>query len=191
MHVDVKDEEAYVMSMLRLPLVNIDLMLGITHRRANRMPDFLTWKRDVDVNEWVLDAIRLVSEVKSRHNLPLPMTANSVSELYNQAYQGTIVSREGRTDAWSHVCHPIGQIFSYMVEKGRRYGALTCGARTYFIRIAGSSRTANVQISDSWFVGEAGYIRAWLYVHNLGKDQNDPWQKTRISVQLPQRRERR
>jgi hypothetical protein len=56
-------------------------MSGITHRGANGMPDFLTLKRDIDVNEWVLDAITVVSEVKSAHNLPLPMTANSVSEL--------------------------------------------------------------------------------------------------------------
>jgi hypothetical protein len=33
------------------------------------MPNFLTWKRDVDVNEWVLDAIMVASEVKSTNNL--------------------------------------------------------------------------------------------------------------------------
>jgi hypothetical protein len=128
-------------------------MSGITHRGASGKPDFLTLGRDVVIEEWVPDAIAVASEVKSTRNLPIPITADSVSDLYNQAYQDTVVNREVKSNAWSPMCHHIGQLLGYMVENGHRHGALTSRTRKYFIRIDGSGSTATVQISDPWFVG--------------------------------------
>jgi hypothetical protein len=66
--------------------------------------------------------------------------------------------------AWSMVCHPLGQIFGYMLDNKCPFGALTSGSRTYFVSISGY----DVKISDAWFVGQKNYLRAWAYVHSLG-----------------------
>lgn len=56
-----------------------------------------------------------------------------------------------------------------MLLNGCRYGALTSGTRTYFVRILDDGRkvSQNVYISDPWFVGEQNYLRAWAYVYSL------------------------
>jgi hypothetical protein len=115
--------------------------------------------------------IEIIVEIKATHNLALPMTGIDVSNAYNDAYNNVYTLRGGRTTSWSNVCHPIGQLLGYMVENGRRYGALSSGTRTYFLYISGNGQGAQVHISDAWFIGQANFLRAWAYVHALGCQQ--------------------
>ena len=60
--------------------------------------------------------IGVVVEVKSTHNLALPMTAAQVTADYNNSYEAVNVTRQGRTDLWSRICDPIGQLLGYIVD---------------------------------------------------------------------------
>jgi hypothetical protein len=84
----------------------------------------------------------------------------------NEADDNTVDAQEESTHppAWSMVCHPLGQLFGYLLDNKCPFGALTSGTRTYFVSISGGY----IKISDAWFVGQQDYLRAWAYVHSLG-----------------------
>jgi hypothetical protein len=143
--------------------------------------------------------ISVIGESKSTHNLVLPNTSNSLVEKYAEAYE-TVISNVGvRTNEWAHIAHPLGQLLGYMADNGRRYGALTSSTRTYFVFISGKHNTTRVHISEPYFVGEVGYMRAWGYIHSLGCRQSDTfvaptsgskkWIKTSRASPTPQPKE--
>jgi hypothetical protein len=99
--------------------------------------------------------IGIIVEIKATHKLAMSMTGLNVSNTYNEAYDIIYKRRGGRTTSWSNVCHPIGQILGYMVENGRRYGALSTGTRTYFLHISGNGASAQVHTSNAWLIGQA------------------------------------
>ena len=160
-----KDEEGYMLSVLRKSLMTAGLMGAISCRGGIGKPDAITLKED-DVDIAAPADIGLVVEFKSTHKLPVPMTDVSVVETYNTAYHDVIILRSGRTPAWSRVCHPIGQLLGYMVENGRRYGVLSSATRAYFLFIEGDGEKAQVRISSPWFIGEPNFLRAWAFVHH-------------------------
>jgi hypothetical protein len=79
---------------------------------------------------------------------------------------------------WSNIAHPLGQLIGYMDYNEKRFGALTSGARTYFIYISrkNGSQSQQLYISDAIFVGQENYLRAWAYVHHLSGFNGTDWQ---------------
>jgi hypothetical protein len=115
--------------------------------------------------------VTVICESKSTNNLLLPLDAEQCAQKYNEAYNkmygANDIQEEGTySPSWSMVCHPLGQLFGYMLDNKCPFGALTSGTRTYFVSISGN----DVKISDAWFVGQQDYLRAWAYVHSLGCD---------------------
>jgi hypothetical protein len=169
---DEKEEEAYMLSVLKKSLVKAGLLGTVSSRGGLGKPDAISLKNDVEIAAPA--DIGLIVEFKSTHNLPMPMTDGAVCEAYNAAYEAVINQQTGRTPAWSRVCHPIGQLLGYMVENGRRYGVLSSATRAYFLWIEGDGQVADVHISNPWFVGEPNFLRAWAYVHYLACQQSVP-----------------
>jgi hypothetical protein len=176
---DEKDEENYMLQVLKKSVMEADLVGDITCRGGFGRPDALTLRDEVELPGPELpgtelpgtelpgtelpgpEDIGLVIEFKSTHNLPLHMAGSDVVEAYNEAYQHVMVERVGRTPAWSRVCHLIGQLLGYMVENGRRYGVLSSATRAYFLYIEGDGLAATVRISNPWFVGAPNFLREW------------------------------
>jgi hypothetical protein len=153
---DEKEAEGYMMLVLKTSLMTAGLLGTITSRGGLGKPDAIILKTDAEIAAPA--DIGLVVEFNSAHNLPMPMTAAAVVEACNTAYDEVIIQRSGRTDAWSRMCHPIGQLLGYMVENGRRYGSLSSAKRAYFFWIVGDSELAKVRISTPWFVGECDFV---------------------------------
>jgi hypothetical protein len=76
----------------------------------------------------------IMCESKSTQNLCLPLLAVDVATKYNAAYTALHVNNSARTTEWN-VCHPLAQLFRYMVDNQYRFGALTSATRTYFVRL--------------------------------------------------------
>jgi hypothetical protein len=169
---DEKEEEGYMLFVLKKSLMMAGLLGEITSRGGLGKPDAITLKKDVEIAAPA--DIRLVIEFKSTHNLPIPMTDADVVVAYNAAYEKDINQQSGRSPAWSRVCHPIGQLLGYMVENGRRYGVLSSATRAYFLWIEGDGQVAQVRISTPWFVGEPNFLRAWAFVHSMACQQSVP-----------------
>jgi hypothetical protein len=116
----------------------------------------------------------VLCEFKSTHNLPLPMSAVDVCRAYNDAFKSVLQEEERggiANNAWSRVRHPIGQLLGYMVDSDKRHGILSSGTRSYFLRIIQNGQgKETVQISDAVFVGQKNYLKAWVYIHQLGKN---------------------
>jgi len=78
--------------------------------------------------------IAAIVEVKSSQNLLLP---NQFDQLQNLYKTGVANQRERKSSArsqeWSQVCHPLGQLFAYMVDNNVRFGALCSASKTFFI----------------------------------------------------------
>lgn len=187
---DEKEEEGYMLGVLKKSIMTAGLLGRITSRGGLGKPDAITLNEDVELASPT--DIGLIVEFKSTHNLPLPMTAAGVVDMYNAAYQAVILHRLGRTNQWSRVCHPIAQLLGYMVENGRRYGVLSSATRAYFVWIEGDGEQAEVHISDAWFVGEPNFLRAWAYMHSLASQQSNPlvsrslqWRKTSSDSPTP------
>ena len=126
--------------------------------------------------------VKVLAEFKSTHNLALPMSAANVCKTYNNAYQAVCMQGNDRTDGWSRVCHPLGQLLGYMADNSRRFGVLSSGTRSYFVRIR--KRDDNdeevVEISDAMFIGQENYLKAWLYIHRLASSSTEPLDKERL-----------
>lgn len=129
----------------------------------------------------------VVGEFKSSHNLLLPVEATEIVRKYQEAYTAVYNNIQGEEEhplEWSNICHPLGQLLGYMVDKGCRYGILTSATRTYFLKVEGTGDNACVYVADAFFPGEQNYLRAWAYIHSLGQmhDQEDlgklEWKKT-------------
>ena len=194
---DEKEEEAYILGVLRKSLMTAGLIGKIATRGGLGKPDAITLPNR-EVAMALPSDIGLIVEFKSTHNLPMPMTADRVAEVYNTAYEEVINQRMGRTAGWSRVCHPIGQLLGYMVENGRRYGVLSSATRAYFVSIKGDGVQAKVCISAPWFVGEPNFLRAWAFMHSLAIQQQQPlsastltWQKTGSDQPTPSPKRKR
>ena len=92
--------------------------------------------------------ISIICECKSTHNLLLPMTAAGCKSAYDLAYTDGANTYKGSRN-WSNVAHPIGQLVCCMIDNQHRYGALTSGTRTYFLKIQGPEDTCNDQAQGS------------------------------------------
>ena len=172
---DEKEEEMFLITVLKKSLMMANLLNTITTRGGIGKPDALTLRRGVNSDELASPGnIGVISEFKSTHNLPLPMTANGVACAYCKAYQTAIAERGLRCSEWARLCHPVGQLLGYMVENGCRYGALSSATRTYFVTIQGHGADALVYISDAFFVGQTDFLRAWAYIDSLASQPQDP-----------------
>jgi hypothetical protein len=102
-------------------------------------------------------------ECKSSHNLLIPNEFNSLQSLYNAAVaqQSRDKSRE-RSKVWSHVCHPFGQLFGYMLDNGVRFGALCSASKTYFVWFDGEAEAIGiVRITEAYFTSQRDFLLAW------------------------------
>jgi len=183
---DEKEEETFMLQVLKKALMSTGITGEITTRGGLGRPDAIVLQQLECKSDLPEPAdIGLIAEFKSTHNLPLPMAGGEVATAYNNAYNDVIKERGGRSPLWARVCHPIGQLLGYMVENGRRYGALSSATRAYFIRIDGSGSDARVYISDAFCVGQPNFLRAWAFVQSLACQQTEQlvsnqlkWQRT-------------
>ncbi|KAG7353400.1 hypothetical protein IV203_002755 [Nitzschia inconspicua] len=195
---DEREEEAFILQVLRKALVKTKITGEITTRGGIGRPDAMVLKTTLEDGLPKSEDIGLIAEFKSTHNLPLPMTAEGVANSYNRAYNEVMIERGGRSPLWARVCHPIGQLLGYMVENGRRYGALASATRAYFVTIQGSGSDARVGISDPFFVGQHNFLRAWACIQSLACEQSEPlvakqltWNKTSKNDPTPPPKSRR
>jgi len=193
---DEKEEEGYMLAVLKKSLMTAGLLGEVATRGGVGKPDAVTLTRQVDMA--LPSDIGIIVQFKSTHNLPMPMMAAGVVEVYNAAYEAVMNQRNGRTAGWSRVCHPIGQLLGYMIENGRRYGVLSSATRAYFVCIQGDGQAARVRISNAWFVGEPDFLRAWAYIHSLACQQSTPlkpqgleWKKTSSDQPTPPAKRKR
>jgi len=70
----------------------------------------------------------IVMECKSSHNLLIPNEIDKLKQRYENAvkHQMQSQSKDCSSD-WSHICHPLGQLFAYMLDYNVHFGAL-CSA---------------------------------------------------------------
>ena len=156
------------------PLEQAGLIGTVAHssRGAKGEPDF-------HVLEAGTTESKIIGETKTTHNLLLPMKAQDVATQYNDA-RAAVDEMQAQQESgtrplgWSHVGHPISQILGYMILNCCRYGALTCGSRTYFLHVHRSTENdlEVAHISDAWFVGEENYLRAWAFHYASSKSDN-------------------
>ena len=192
---DEKEEETFLITVLKKSLMMANLVNTITTRGGIGKPDALTLRQGVKSDELASPGnIGVISEFKSTHNLPLPMTANGVASAYCKAYQTVIAGERGPRcpPEWARVCHPLGQLLGYLAENGCRYGALSSATRTYFVTIQGYGADALVYISNAFFVGQANFLRAWAYIDSLASQPQDPlvanqltWKMTSKTLPTP------
>jgi hypothetical protein len=107
--------------------------------------------------------ITAVVECKSSHNLLLPNEFEELKTIYDTAVtdQTTHKSRE-RSTGWSHVCHPLGQLFGYMVDNAVRFGALCSASKTYFVFFYGKVEAIGmVRITEAYFTSQRNFLLAW------------------------------
>ena len=108
------------------------------------------------------------------------MESRDIVNQYNEAIaSSTGDPTPAQIRAWSHVGHPISQIIGYMILNRCRYGMLTSATRTYFLQIKNIDDTDVVNISDAWFIGQPGYLRAISAMYNLSLNDNQPRLSTR------------
>eukprot|EP00978_Attheya_sp_CCMP212_P040444 scaffold220909_cov60-Attheya_sp.AAC.2 len=195
---DEKEEENFMLQVLKNTLMSTGITGEITSRGGLGRPDAIMLQTEVDNDLPEPADIGLIAEFKSTHNLPLPIAADGVATAYNDAYNEVIKERGGRSPLWARVCHPLGQLLGYMVENGRRYGALSSATRAYFITIDGSGLDARVYISDAFLVGQPNFLRAWAFIQSLACQQTEPlvsnqlkWQKTSKDHPTPPPKSRR
>jgi hypothetical protein len=73
-------------------------------------------------------------ECKSSHNLLVPNDFDKLQSRYNAAVtQQMDEGNEEYSQDWSHICHPFGRLFAYMLDNGVRFGALCSASKTYFV----------------------------------------------------------
>jgi hypothetical protein len=85
----------------------------------------------------------IIALSKSTHNLLLPMSDAECVEAYNNASVKDSYNYQPSTE-WSHARHPIGQLLYLMVKQKHRYGVLTSGTRTYFLKLQESTTPGDV-----------------------------------------------
>jgi len=119
--------------------------------------------------------IAIVGEAKSTHNLPLPMGAQDIVNQYNDAVASSSLDpTRAQILAWSHVGLPLSQLIGYMILNRCRYGMLTSATRTYFLYIDNVDDADIVRISDAWFIGQPGYLRAIAGMYDLAVNDKKP-----------------
>ena len=113
----------------------------------------------------------LVGEMKSTQNLLLPELSSDVVSQYNQAYKDVWESKPPEyPDEYANVCHPLAQLIEYMISNTCRYGILSSATRSYFCVVdGGPDKPYMCSVSDAFFVGEPNYIKAWVYMYDMGK----------------------
>jgi hypothetical protein len=107
--------------------------------------------------------ITAVIECKSSHNMLLPNEFEKLKTMYDAAVtdQTTQESRE-RSEGWSHICHPLGQLFGYMVDNAVRFGALCSASKTYFVFFDGEvENIGEVRITEARFTSDNDFLLAW------------------------------
>ena len=195
---DEKEEEVFLTSALHQTLTTARLIGEFTTRmKVTGRPDVALMEVDstdddddeddsgqddmeVDGGEDKKE-VRIICEFKSTHNLPITMKGTDICAVYEDAYKDVYVTKTGRTVAWSRTCHPIGQLLGYMTDNSRRYGVLSSGTRTYFVRIwKTGSGEEQVQISNAWFVGQQNYLRAWVYINQLAGEVEEPLETSKL-----------
>ncbi|KAG7368279.1 hypothetical protein IV203_031022 [Nitzschia inconspicua] len=181
---DEKEEENYILMVLKKSLMMADLVGSITTRGGIGKPDALTLKTNIDTGLPSPDDIGLVAEFKSTHNLSMPVSADAVAAAYNQAYHTLITERGGQSSMWARVCHPIGQVLGYMADNGRRCGVLSSATRSYFLAIQSNGHDARVYISNAFLVGQPNFLRAWAYAHSLSCEQLEPLVANKLTWKL-------
>ena len=166
-----RGEERYLLQFLDSTLVKSKIVTRIDRedeaRGIHGKPDFTVWVKSPKKGNQLV----LIGESKSTHNLLLPMNKEDVVLKYRMAYQAVIQDGQERTTEWNHIAHPFAQLLSYMVDNKKRYGALTCATRTYFVCLDGNKEDMKVKISDPYFTGESTYLRAWSCIISLGTAQ--------------------
>jgi hypothetical protein len=171
-----RSEEAYLIRTVLQPLNEAGLIGSIQagSRGCKGEPDF-------SVLEMNSSNIKIVGETKTTRNLPLPMEAQRVATMYNNARAAVddmpeqeLPERQSRSLEWSHVGHPIAQTLGYMILNSCRYGVLTCLSRTYFLHIRrlAAGNEEEVLISNAWFVGQENYLRAWAFFYASSESDN-------------------
>lgn len=99
---------------------------------------------------------------KSTHNLLIPTTAAEAIRRYNNASIDEVKAINERNTAYNNIGNPLAQLIKHMVVAGSRYGVLSSGSRSYFIKVVkDKAQYAKVLITYAWFVGQKDYLKAW------------------------------
>ena len=166
-----KGEERYLLRYLEDTLVESTIINDIKYEEEGRglqgKPDFTLWVNSRKGKP----ILAVVGESKSTHNLLLPNDNRALLSKYRAAYKTVVENERKQTTEWCHIAHPVAQLLTYMVDNGRRYGALTSATRTYFLFLEGNGNNMKVKVSDAYLSGEETYLRAWSSIASLGAAQ--------------------
>ena len=106
--------------------------------------------------------IAVVIELKTSHNLLLPLRGTEIADLYARAYDHVFVQFLGRSTEHSNSCHPLAQLLGYMADNGKRFGILACASYASCLKIEGDGSNAIVHVSDRLPVGSPLFCEQWL-----------------------------
>ena len=167
---ECKDEESEKI-FHRSHVLNYLRSAGLVDYRTDQktasqgLPDYVLSSGGVEAND--PPVIRALLEYKATHNLPLPMLSEDVVRRYNNGCAATRSNAAESSRDHQRVCKTLAQLFGYMALNECRFGVLTSGTRSYFCRI---NNAALAEVTDAWFVGEAGYLKAWAHFYHLSLD---------------------
>ena len=165
------EEQSFLLNVLNSILFDTNARPEIVRSSSGLMgqPDFHMKKGEEEDGEEPV----LVGEMKSTQNLFLPELSSDVVSQYNQGYKDVWGSGPvDRRVEFSNVCHPLAQLFEYMISNNCRNGILSCATRSYFCFVNGDGsddKPYMCWVSDAFFVGEPNYIKAWVYMYDMGK----------------------
>jgi len=106
-----------------------------------------------------------VVEMKSSHNLLVPLKFTDIKQRYEKGWQDqNSTQSSSRNSSWCHIGHPLAQTLAYMVDNNCRYGALCSASKTYFLFI---DPNGMCKVTRAWVTCEKIFFRAWAaFLHH-------------------------
>jgi hypothetical protein len=189
-----KEEEIFLREFVWLPCVQAGLMCDRIHEAklvgedpslisaVVGLPDYVEYAGGMTKTAGRKTAM---IECKSSHNLLLPNQFQQISTLYNVRVTHQVETRSrARSKDWSQICHPLGQLFAYMVDNGVRFGALCSASKTFFVFFDGKGDDiGTVRITEACLTAGRNFLRSWAsFVMEARKSEHVSEQRTAFSL---------
>eukprot|EP00529_Nitzschia_sp_RCC80_P019864 CAMPEP_0113448910 /NCGR_PEP_ID=MMETSP0014_2-20120614/5017_1 /TAXON_ID=2857 /ORGANISM="Nitzschia sp." /LENGTH=425 /DNA_ID=CAMNT_0000340151 /DNA_START=539 /DNA_END=1816 /DNA_ORIENTATION=+ /assembly_acc=CAM_ASM_000159 len=126
----------------------------------------------------------MMIEMKSSHNLLLPNNFAELKKGYEESFREQTKDRTtSRPTNWSHICHPLAQLFAYMIDNSVRFGVLLSVSKAYFCFFDGTGSNIDcVRVSGACLTVDRNYLKRWAwFIQESRKDEHKVPDKFNIS----------